>query len=72
MILDLQFITNTVITSCVFCFESFENNVLYLIGPFGGAIVFGLACKIASLFKKGGKKKGRARKGTAAKKSKRS
>jgi hypothetical protein len=48
-----------------FAAKDFENNLLYLIGPFGGAIAFGLACKVASMFKKGGKKlKSKARKGS--------
>ncbi len=32
--------------------KHFDNNVLYLIGPFAGAVAFGAACKIGELVRK--------------------
>mmetsp|Transcript_13633 Transcript_13633/g.34247 ORF Transcript_13633/g.34247 Transcript_13633/m.34247 type:complete len:252 (+) Transcript_13633:163-918(+) len=35
-----------------FAAKHFDNNQLYLIGPFAGAVAFGAACKLGELFKK--------------------
>ena len=39
-----------------FLLLSFENNILYLVGPFAGALVFGAACKLGPIIREVGKK----------------